>query len=122
MGRKVLEMRNRLQCVKAVLGKAGELWPLAELPEVPLAPIMSDAKRLTVEQLKAVLRRHGGKVSGRKAELVDRVTVGNLLELDHRKQLKEHEQVRNKAIARRAPLQEEREQRSHSIRQVGIES
>eukprot|EP00931_Biecheleriopsis_adriatica_P008402 TRINITY_DN109597_c0_g1_i1.p1 TRINITY_DN109597_c0_g1~~TRINITY_DN109597_c0_g1_i1.p1 ORF type:complete len:511 (+),score=68.40 TRINITY_DN109597_c0_g1_i1:168-1700(+) len=117
----LLQTKSQMISIQAVVKKACAWWPIPALPALPPEPPLLAISKLTVEQLKDVLRRHGAKLSGRKAELVDRVTAGDLLGLDRAKQLKEYEELRRDMICQRATIQQQLEERSDAIRKVGMD-
>lgn len=119
----MLKDRSKLRCVRVLLEKACELWPLPALPPLPLEPNVTapSAESFTVDQLKVILRQHGAKVSGRKAELVERVRAGNFLEADRLKNVQEYEAAREVAISRRLSILAQTETRSQTLRQVAID-
>eukprot|EP00746_Dinoflagellata_sp_MGD_P045983 gnl/MRDRNA2_/MRDRNA2_213052_c0_seq1.p1 gnl/MRDRNA2_/MRDRNA2_213052_c0~~gnl/MRDRNA2_/MRDRNA2_213052_c0_seq1.p1 ORF type:complete len:459 (-),score=103.32 gnl/MRDRNA2_/MRDRNA2_213052_c0_seq1:132-1508(-) len=111
--RSALERRGRFECVKALLRSAA---PLPSLPTVPSEPVVRDIESLTVEQLKAILRKHGTKLSGRKAELITRVKDGKYMEIELEEEVQKHQQLRQEASARRVEIQMQVAQRSASLR------
>eukprot|EP00931_Biecheleriopsis_adriatica_P072936 TRINITY_DN47317_c0_g1_i1.p1 TRINITY_DN47317_c0_g1~~TRINITY_DN47317_c0_g1_i1.p1 ORF type:complete len:506 (-),score=65.38 TRINITY_DN47317_c0_g1_i1:296-1813(-) len=113
--RSALERRGRLEHVKALLASAA---PLPPLPSIPSEPPMRDPERLTVEELKTALRNHGAKVSGRKAELIQRVKDGRYIEKHHEEELKKFQQLRQDALARRMDVEAQLAQRSASLRSI----
>lgn len=120
--RSALESRGRMACLKTLVATAVEAWPLPQMPRVPLPAIAPEAANYKLDELKEILRRHGAKVSGRKAELVERVVAGNYLEQEHAEELQKHQQACADAFVRLEAVQEERAARAARLRAVAAEA
>lgn len=89
---------------------------------IPTVPKFPEASSLSVAQLKDVLRRHGAKLSGRKAELIERVLAGNFLSAGRQEQLREHEKEKDDVILKRIEIQQQLDTRAARLRNVAAGS
>eukprot|EP00747_Dinoflagellata_sp_TGD_P115506 gnl/TRDRNA2_/TRDRNA2_172175_c0_seq3.p1 gnl/TRDRNA2_/TRDRNA2_172175_c0~~gnl/TRDRNA2_/TRDRNA2_172175_c0_seq3.p1 ORF type:complete len:484 (-),score=69.53 gnl/TRDRNA2_/TRDRNA2_172175_c0_seq3:288-1568(-) len=113
--RSALGRRRRLECVKALLAAA---TPLPSLPNISSEPQVREIEPLTVEELKAVLRKHGARLSGRKAELIQRIKDGKYMEIEREEELRKHHQLLQEANGRRVDIEAQVARRTSSLRSI----
>lgn len=119
-----LELKARLLLCKTLLEAALQDWPVPQLPALPAEPKCPEATSFSVVQLKDILRRHGARVSGRKADLVERVDGLNLAERVEGEsiQLQKLQEERDAVLRKRDDIARVLDTRASRLRKVMIES
>lgn len=120
--KEALELQGKLRLSKTLIEAACKEWPVSTPPAIPAEPTIPEASSLGVVQLKDILRRHGQKVAGRKAELIERVRARNLLTLDHEDKLREHKKEKEAVLLKRSDMQLRLEARATRLRSVVAEA